>query len=305
MNFLLGRFAQLVLVLIGVSIVVFALVRLTGDPAVILLGDAATPEAIAKLHVELGLDRPLYVQYGVFLQSIARGQFGDSLRYHEPALTLFLDRLPATLELATAAMALAFGVGLPLGILAAFRPQSPVDNVVRVLALLGQAIPGFYLGIVAIIVFGAQLHLLPTGGRGGVAHLVLPAVTLALYQIAIVARFARGGMLETLADEYIRTARGKGLSEVRVVVRHALRNALIPVITIFALQFGTVLSGAVVTETVFSWPGVGRLAVEAIFARDFPVVQAVVMVTAAMFIVVNMLADLLYVVVDPRLRVAE
>ena len=305
MRFLLRRVPQLVVVLFGVSVVAFGLVRLTGDPVTMLLGESATTEAVEEMRAELGLDRPIYVQYGRFIANALRGDFGESLRYRQSALSLFVERLPATLELAGAALLLALAIGLPVGVMAALRPQSIFDTAVRGLALVGQAIPGFYLGLVAIIVFGAQLHLLPTGGRGSLAHLVLPAATLASFQIAVVARFARGAMLEVLGEDYVRTARAKGLRRSRVVVGHALRNALIPVVTIVALQVGTLLSGAVVTETVFAWPGVGRLAVQAIYTRDFPVVQVTIMVTAGLFVVINLLTDLLYVMLDPRIRVGD
>jgi len=305
MWFLLRRLPQLVVVLLGVSVVAFALVRLTGDPVTMLLGESATAEAVEEMRAELGLDRPIYVQYGRFIANALRGDFGESLRYRQSALSLFVERLPATLELAGAALLLALAIGLPVGVMAALRPQSVFDTAVRGLALVGQAIPGFYLGLVAIIVFGAQLHLLPTGGRGTLAHLVLPAATLASFQIAVVARFARGAMLEVLGEDFVRTARAKGLRRSRVVVGHALRNALIPVVTIVALQVGTLLSGAVVTETVFSWPGVGRLAVQAIYTRDFPVVQVTIMVTAGLFVVINLITDLVYVMLDPRVRVGD
>ncbi len=305
MRFVLRRIPQLIVVLFGVSLVTFSLVRLTGDPVVLLLGEGATKEAIAETRAELGLDRPLHVQYALFLANAMRGDFGESLRYQQSAISLFTERLPATLELAGAALLLALAIGLPIGVAAALRPQSLFDGLVRGLALVGQAVPGFYLGLVAIIVFGAQLRLLPTGGRGTLAHLILPAATLAAFQIAVVARFARGSMLEVLGEDFVRTARAKGLQRSRVVIRHALRNALIPVVTIVALQVGTLLSGAVVTETVFAWPGVGRLAVQAIYTRDFPVVQVTVMVTALLFVVINLLTDLVYVLLDPRVRVGE
>ncbi|MGH2402919.1 MAG: ABC transporter permease [bacterium] len=305
MRFVLRRLPQVIVVLFGVSLVTFSLVRLTGDPAVLLLGEGATREAIAETRAELGLDRPLHVQYGLFLANALRGDFGESLRYRQSAVSLFTERIPATLELAGAALLLALTIGLPIGIAAALRPQSTFDGLVRGFALVGQAVPGFYLGLVAIIVFGAQLRILPTGGRGTLAHLVLPAATLAAFQIAVVARFARGSMLEVLGEDFVRTARAKGLQRSRVVMRHALRNALIPVVTIIALQVGTLLSGALVTETVFAWPGVGRLAVQAIYTRDFPVVQVTVMVTAVLFVVINLLTDLIYMLLDPRVRVGE
>jgi ABC-type dipeptide/oligopeptide/nickel transport system permease component len=305
MRFLARRLAQLVVVLLGVSAVVFGIVRLTGDPVVVLLGESATPDAVAALRAELGLDRPIYVQYVRFLGAVLRGDFGESLRYRQSALELFVERLPATLELAAAAFGLALAVGLPVGVAAALRPRSALDGLVRLLALIGQAVSGFYLGLVAIIVFGAHLKWLPTGGRGTPVQLLMPAATLAAYQVAVVARFARGAMLEVLGEDYIRTARAKGLARMRIVVVHALRNALIPIVTVLGLQFGTLLSGAVVTETVFSWPGVGRLAVQAIYARDFPVVQVTVLMTAALFVVVNLLTDAVYVLIDPRVRTAD
>jgi peptide/nickel transport system permease protein len=305
MRFLLRRLAQLALVLVGVSVVVFSIVRLTGDPVVIFLGENATAQAVAEMRAELGLDRPIHVQYARFLGNALRGDFGISLRYRQSALSLFLERLPATLELTAAALALSILVGLPVGVTAALRPNSLFDGLVRAFSLVGQAIPGFYLGLVSIIVLGAHLKLLPTGGRGTLAQLILPASTLAAYQIAVVARFARGAMLEVLGEDFVRTARAKGLARLRVIVGHALRNALIPVVTILALQFGTLLSGAVVTETVFSWPGVGRLAVQAISTRDFAVVQVTVMITAALFVVINLLTDVLYVMLDPRIRVGD
>jgi peptide/nickel transport system permease protein len=305
MRFLVHRLTQLIVVLFGVSLVVFSIVRLTGDPVVILLGEAATPRAAAEMRADLGLDRPIYVQYLRFVANALRGDFGISLRYQQSALSLFVERLPATLELTAAALLLALLIGLPIGVMASLRPQSIFDGFVRASALIGQAIPGFYLGLVAIIVFGAHYKLLPTGGRGTFAQLIMPAATLAAYQVAIVARFARGAMLEILGEDFIRTARAKGLTRLRVIVGHALRNALIPVVTILALQFGTLLSGAVVTETVFAWPGVGRLAVQAIYTRDFAVVQVTVMVTAVLFVMINLATDVLYVLLDPRIRVAD
>ncbi|MGQ0568025.1 MAG: ABC transporter permease [Armatimonadota bacterium] len=305
MRFLVRRIAQVIVVLLGVSLVVFSLVRLTGDPIAILLGEGATAQAVTEMRAELGLDRPIYVQYGRFLANALRGDFGMSLRYQQSALSLFVERLPATLELTAAALILSLGIGLPVGVIAAIRPHSAFDGLVRGLALVGQAIPGFYLGLVAIIVLGAHYRLFPTGGRGTFAQLILPAATLAAYQIAVIARFARGAMLEVLGEDFVRTARAKGLPRLRVIAWHALRNALIPVVTVLALQFGTLLSGAVVTETVFSWPGVGRLAVQAIYTRDFAVVQVTVMVTAVLFVVINLVTDVIYILLDPRIRVYE
>ncbi len=303
MTYILKRLYQLLLVLLGVSLAAFLLLYLTGDPAVAILGTDATPETIASLRQELGLDRPLLVQYGVFLLGIVRGDFGTSTRYNQPALELFLERLPATLELAAAAMVLSVTLGVAFGVLAAVFRGSRFDALVRFASLFGQAVPGFYLGLIAIIVFGAQLRWLPTGGREGIANLILPASTLAAYYIATTARFVRGAMLDVLESDYVRTAKSKGLRPFTVVLRHALRNALVSVVTLVGLQTGALLGGAVVTETVFSWPGIGRLAVQAIYSRDFPLVRVTIIMAALIFVVINLITDVIYTYLDPRIRV--
>ena len=302
MTFVLQRMVQLVPVLIGVSLITFFMLHLTGDPAAVILGPDATREAIAQLRTELGLDDPLYVQYGRFLAGAVQGDFGLSTRYRLPALDLFVERLPATLELAAFSLLFSVLVGTLVGIVAAAYRNSLVDNTVRVAALVGQAIPNFYLGLIAIIIFAAQLRWLPAGGRGTWQHLVLPVFALGTFYAAITARFVRGAMLEVLESDYIRTARAKGLRRVTVLVRHAFRNAMIGVVTLIGLQTGSLLSGAVVTETVFSWPGIGRMAVQSIYTRDFPVVQVTIVMTALFFVIINLLTDILYSVIDPRIR---
>lgn len=303
MRFILRRVLELLVVLVGISLVSFAILNLTGDPALSVLGADATAEAVAELRRELGLDRPWAVQYVDYVVSALRGDFGDSTRFRQPALSLFVERLPATLELALAALVFSVVVGGAVGVLAAVYRNSYLDTLVRASTLLGQAVPGFFLGIVLIIVFAAQLQWLPAGGRGTFAHLVLPAFALGTYYSAITARFVRGSMLDVLNSDFVRTARSKGVSETSVILRHALRNSLVGVVTLIGLQIGHLLSGAVVVETVFSWPGIGRMAVQAIYTRDFPVVQVTILMSATIFVVINLLTDLCYTLIDPRVRV--
>lgn len=305
MVFVVRRVAELVLVLVVVSFLGFILVHVTGDPAIQILGPEASSEALDELRQEMGLNDPWLVQYGRFLGKAIQGDLGTSTRFREPALALYMERLPATLELALGALIYSVITGGILGILAAVYKGSKIDLVVRFSALIGQAIPGFYLGLVAIIIFGVHLNWLPTGGRGTLAHLVLPAVTLGSLYSATIARFIRGVMLEVLEMDYIRTARSKGLSNRIVIFRHALRNALIPVITLLGLQAGSMMGHAVVTETVFSWPGIGRMAVQGIYSRDFPLVQVTITMSAAIFVLINLITDLVYAAVDPRVRFGD
>jgi ABC-type dipeptide/oligopeptide/nickel transport system permease component len=290
------------LVAVGVITLVFIALRMSGDPAAAMLpGDASVDETIA-LRRTLGLDRPLYVQYAGFLRSAVTGDFGTSFRHQQPAFELVLERLPATLELAFAALVLALVVALPLGILAAVYRGGPVDAAAMVFAVIGQATPYFWMGIMLILIVAVQLDWLPTSGRGGVERLILPAVTLGTHFAASLARLTRTSMLEVLGQNFVTTARAKGLSERSVILGHVLKNAAVPVVTLIGLQFGTLLGGAVVTETIFAWPGVGRLAVQSIFVRDYPVVQAGVLVLALTFVALNLLVDLLYGWLDPRIR---
>jgi peptide/nickel transport system permease protein len=301
-GYVFRRVLQTIPVLIGLSALSFGLLHLTGDPAALLLSPESTAETRAAFRAEHGLDDPLYLQYGRFLVSALHGDFGTSLRYGDPALDLYLERLPATIELSATALISATLIGIPIGALAAVRRESKLDTLIRGVAVLGQAVPSFYLGLLLIIAFGVGLHLLPTSGREGLDSLVLPSVTLATFLLAQTARFTRSSVLEVLRHEYVRTARAKGLAERVILYRHALKNALIPIVTVIGLQVGTLFGGAVVTETVFAWPGIGRLVVQAVGVRDFPLVQVTVMLTGLIFVLVNLAVDLIYAYVDPRIR---
>ncbi len=301
-SYLLRRGWQSGLVLLGVSVVVFFILHLTGDPALLLLPPDATAEDLAKFRQAMGFDDPVAVQYLRFLKGALRGDFGDSLRHGEPAMALVLERLPATVELAGAGLLLALCLAIPAGIVSAVRRNTAVDYVSTVVALLGQAMPTFWLGIMLILIFSVRLSWLPSSGRGDLEHLILPAITLGLFTTARITRLTRSGMLEVLGQDYIRTARAKGVSEPPVVWKHALKNASIPIVTIVGIELGTLLGGSVITETIFAWPGVGRLSVQAIFNRDYPVVQAAVFLLASTFVIVNFLVDVVYTYLDPRIR---
>jgi peptide/nickel transport system permease protein len=301
-TYLARRLAQSLLVVLGVSFVVFFILHLTGDPALLLLPPDATAEEVQKFREAMGFDDPFLVQYWRFLKGAVRGDFGESTRHGEPAMTLVLERLPATFELAGAGMLIALFVAIPAGIVSAVRRNTLIDYVSTVVALLGQSMPTFWLGIMLILIFSVQLHLLPSSGRGDLQHLVLPAITLGLFTTARMTRLTRSGMLEVLGQDYIRTARAKGVNEPPVVWKHALRNAAVPIVTIAGIELGALLGGSVITETIFAWPGVGRLSVQAIYNRDYPVVQAAVFVLATTFVVVNLLVDVVYTYLDPRIR---
>ena len=301
-SYVLRRLWQAVLVLFGVSVVVFAILHLTGDPAALLLPPDATAEDIARFRNAMGFDDPWIVQYGRFLKGAIHGNFGESLRHGEPAMELVLERLPATFQLAGAGLLLALCLAVPAGIVSAVKRNTVIDYFSTVVALLGQAMPTFWLGIMLILVFSVHFNWLPSSGRGDLQHLVLPAVTLGLFTTARITRLTRSGMLEVLGQDYIRTARAKGVSEQPVVWKHALKNASIPIVTIVGIELGTLLGGSVITETIFAWPGVGRLSVQAIFNRDYPVVQAAVFILASTFVVVNFLVDLAYTWHEPRIR---
>lgn len=285
-----------------VSLIVTLLSHLSGDPARLMLPERATQEDVQRLRRALGLDQPIYVQYYRYMRGVLRGDFGTSLQYRLPNIELFLDRVPATLQLTVAAMALALAVSLPIGIISAARRNSWIDYIARFVAVIGQAIPFFWLGIVLILIFAVTLKVLPTSGRGGLKHLVLPSLTLSTYPLARITRLLRSSMLEVLGQDYMRTARGKGLTESRVIVGHALRNALLPVVTVVGLEFGNLLGGAVITETIFAWPGVGRLAIDAVSMRDYPLIQTIVLVSALTFVLINLVMDILYTYLDPRIR---
>src|SRR5882762_4604925 len=302
--FLLRRALHAVFVIWGVVTAVFFLVRLTGDPTPFLVDQSATQHEIANARHRLGLDRPLGVQYLDFVLAALRGDFGASIRERRPAMSMVLEHLwPATIELAAAALVLSTLLAIPLGVVSATHRNGAVDHASRLASLFLQSMPSFWLGLMLILLFAVELRgLLPAFGSGGVHHLILPAITLAAAPLAQNVRLIRSGMLEVLQQDYVRTARAKGLAERFVVYRHALRNAAIPVITVTGLSLGFMLSGAVIIETVFSWPGMGRLIVQAVPGRDFPVIQAGVFVFALIFVGLNLIVDLLYPVVHPRVR---
>ena len=302
-SLVLRRLLQTIPTLLGVTLIVFILVRLTGDPTTIMLPPESPPEAIAEFRAAHGLDRSLLVQYLVFLRGALTGDLGASIRYQEPVTDLIAQRLPATLELTAASMLLAIVLGVSIGLLAGLFRNSWFDRLARTIAMAGQAIPTFYLGIVLILVFGVWLQWLPTIGDGGLRFLILPSVTLAAYLTPLLLRVPRGSVLDEINQDYIRTARSKGMSEWRVVTVHLLKSSLIPVLPVAGLQVGSMLGGAVITETVFAWPGLGQLLVNAISTRDYPVVQGLVLFAAAAFILVNLLVDLTYKFLDPRIRI--
>ncbi len=297
------RLLQAILVVWGVSVLVFFLLRLApGDPVLLLLAESAEPAQIAAARAKWGLDKPIYVQYGVFVNRALHGDLGDSLFFQEPALSVLLERMPATLQLSAAALLFSLAVAIPVGILSALKRDSFWDYLGTTIAMLGQAIPPYWLGIMLILIFAVNLHWFPTSGRGTWRHLVLPAVTLGSVLMALVTRLVRSGMLDVLSEDYVRTARAKGLKEQTVIVRHALRNILIPLVTVIGLQLGALFGGAVITESIFAWPGVGRLALQAISARDYPLVQAAVLVISVIYVFLNLAVNLIYVYLDPRIR---
>jgi peptide/nickel transport system permease protein len=302
----LGRLIGTVPVLFGVTLLVFLMAWVTpGDPVVAMLGEAAqgiSREALEELRGQLGLDRPLPVQYVSYVAGLLQGDLGTSVRSRRPVLAEIADRLPATLELALAALTIAVVMGVGLGVWAAVRKGTFVDGAAIAVALVGVSIPVFWSGFLLMMVFALELGWLPASGRGTWQHLVLPALTVGVSSAAYIARITRGAMLEALGQDYVRTARAKGLHARRVVFRHALRNALLPIVTVVGLQLGGLLGGAVLTETVFAWPGVGRLLVDAIIARDLPVVQGSVLVVSLLFILVNLTVDLSYAAINPKVR---
>jgi len=302
-RYVLKRVLLALPVLLGVSVVVFVAIRLIpGDPAQIMAGQAATEEVVRQIRQSLGLDQPLPVQYLYFLRNVVRGDLGRSLFNGAPVVEELGQRFPRTVRLALASIVVASLIGVPAGILAATRHLSWLDTLVMLVALVGVSMPVFWLGLNLILVFSVRLQWVPAFGYETWRHLLLPSVTLGAASAAIVARMTRSSMLEVLGQDYIRTARAKGLAERVVVNRHALRNALIPVVTVLGLQLGTLLSGAVLTETVFAWPGIGRLLVDAVLARDYPIIQGATLLIAATFVALNLAVDLLYGLLDPRIR---
>lgn len=296
------RFIQSIIVLIGVSIVVFWISRLGGDPVGLLLSPDVQVEERVALRKQLGLDAPIYIQYLRFLNRAVRGDFGQSILAGVPAMSLVLERLPATAQLAIFTVIFAIVTGIILGVLSAIKHNSLFDYLGMLTTFLAQSVPSFWLGILFIMFFGLRLRILPISGRGSFSHVIMPGVTLSTGLVAAIARLTRTSMLEVLDADYIRTARAKGLSERIVTTRHALRNALIPVVTVVGMSLAGLLSGAVITEQIFAWPGVGRLAINSIYQRDFPVVQAVVFFVSAVVVAINFVVDVAYTFLDPRIR---
>jgi ABC-type dipeptide/oligopeptide/nickel transport system permease component len=305
LQYLFKRLWHTVYVIIGISVISFFFIHLSGDPVMLMLPADASHQEIEDLRQQLGFNDPIYVQYLRFAWQALRGEFGQSLYYKIPAMQLIIERLPASLELAVAAMLIALVVAVPIGIISAVRRGSLLDMGSMFGALFGLSMPHFWLGIMLIMIFSVRLGWLPTSGRGTLAHLIMPSVALGLSLMAMFARLTRSVMLEVLSLDYIRTARSKGLKERIVISKHAFKNALIPLVTVAGMQFGFLLGGTVIIETVFAWPGVGRLVVQAIFNRDYPLVQAVVLVLAVIFVAVNFIVDMLYMYLDPQISYFE
>ena len=332
-RYIARRAIALLPILLGVSAIAFLLIHLLpGDPATVYLGEHATPESIARVQHEFGLDRPLPVQYAVYLWHAIRGDFGDSLETHRKVIVEFFPRFPATIELSLGAITVALLVGIPIGLLSAAQPNSIFDRIGMAVALTGVSLPVFWLGLMLVYIFSVYLHSLPTSGQLGIyytlravtridvldglltgnfpaagdalRHLILPSITLSSYSTAIIARMTRASMLDALHQDYIRTARAKGLAGRAVVIGHGLRNALLPVVTVIGLQVGSLLTGAILTETIFSWPGVGRFMYDSILFRDYPVILAGILLFSLVFVLVNLCVDVLYAFLDPRIRYA-
>lgn len=302
-RYVLRQLVQLAVVIVGISMLAFAILHVIGDPVLLLLPQNAGKEEFERYHKLLGLDKPVYVQYWKFVSRAVQGDFGKSWYTDTPALRLVLERMPPTLYLTTAGLLMALVISLPLGILAALKRHSFVDSLCTMAAVAGQAMPIFWLGIMLIIIFAVRLKALPASGYGTWQHFIMPAFTLGAFLAPITMRLVRSGVIEVLSMDYIKTARAKGMAEWRVVVKHAFRNACIPVITVLGLQFGQLLGGAIVTETVFAWPGVATLTVDSIRNQDFPVVQCAVILLALVIVAINFIVDLVVGYIDPRIRV--
>lgn len=301
-RFIIIRILQALVTLIVISMVVFALARASGDPVMLMAPAQASMEDIEAIRQYLGLDKSLPEQYWVFLKNVVRGDLGESIRTRRPVATIIGERLPYTIELGLPAIFIGIFVSLILGVTASVRRGTWVDSTVKFIAILGQALPSFWLAIVAIQIFAVSLKWLPTSGTGGIDHYILPVLTMSFFMLPIMTRLIRSSMLEVLDSEYVKLARIKGLSEMWVIWKHALRNAIIPLLTAAGITFATIVTGAVIIETVFSWPGIGRLIAEAVMGRDFPVTQAVVLLVAIVVLMVNLIVDILYAYVDPRIR---
>jgi ABC-type dipeptide/oligopeptide/nickel transport system permease component len=301
-RYILKRLAQTLVTIWIISMVVFMLVRITGDPLDLLLSPEATEKDRIETQKVLGLDKPIYIQYGKYISGMMRGDFGESIYWKEPTIKIFWERLGATVQLASFAIFLSMTIGISIGVLSAIAPGGKVDNFGRIWALAGQSMPTFWVGIMLILIFSVVLGVLPTSGTGSFRHLILPGFTLAWYSMAAFTRLTRSSMLSVLDAEYIKMCRIKGLPEKMIIWKHAFKNASLPILTLFGVQFVTFLSGSLVTETVFAWPGVGRLAVWSVYNRDYPVVQTIVFIVSSGYLFVNLLVDILYAYIDPRIR---
>ena len=304
-RYIIGRVIQSIVSMFVVSVIVFALVRLSGDPIQIMMPAEASKADIELMRAHLGLDRPWAVQYWRFATQAFQGDFGRSVRFRRPALDLVTERYGATLELGGLAVLIVIAVALPVGVYSAVHRGSALDYAARVFAALGQAMPPFWLGLVLVLIFGVLLHLLPTSGRGTPLHVLLPGITLGWFAVAGLMRLTRSSMLDVLGSEYVKLARIKGLPERRVIWRHAFKNAALPVVTFAALLFVALLNGSIIVETVFGWPGLGLLVIEAVDSRDYPIVQTVVLFLSAMYIGVNLLVDVLYAYLNPKIRYSQ
>jgi peptide/nickel transport system permease protein len=303
LQYVVKRLLSTIPVLLGISLLLFFMLRmLPGDPAQVLAGQMASVEDVKLIRHQLGLDRPIIVQYGLFLSRLVRFDLGRSARTQNPVIREVWARLPNTVLLAVAAITLACLFGIPAGIIAAVRPYTWIDYLFTSMALFGISMPVFWLGLMLVVIFSVVLQWLPAGGTGSWKHMILPSFTLAAFVVAFITRMTRASMIEVLSQDYTTTARSKGLKEQVVIMKHALKNALIPIITVVGLQFGLLLGGAVLTETVFAWPGIGRLIVDSILARDYPVIQGTILIFGLLYILVNLFVDMIYAFIDPRIR---
>ncbi len=296
------RLMQVPLVLLIITFLIFILVYIAGDPVAMMVSADATPQEIQQLRIALGFDRPFYVQFGDYIVNVMLGDFGASYQYGVSALSLVLERLPATLELATASIIIAIAIAIPLGVISAVKPNSVIDSIATALSALGKAVPNFWLGIMLILIFAVNLKIMPVSGTGSWKHIILPAITLGTAMSAEITRLVRSNMIEILHQDYIRTARSKGQKSIVIIFKHAFRNSLVPVITITLLQMASLVGGSFITEMIFSWPGVGQLIIQAVYEKDLPIIQAAVFVTAIIILLMNLFTDILYRVLDPRIK---
>lgn len=301
-RYILRRIFLAILTVLFVTTFIFCLARVTGDPLDLMMSEDATQEEWDMMRKQLGLDKPIYMQYISFITGVFTGDFGDSLRWDRPCLSLILERIPATLQLAVCALAFSWTFGISVGALSAVKPNGIVDRFGKLVAMLGQSMPIFWVGILLIFTFAVRWRIFPTSGRGGLDHLILPSITLGWFTMASMTRMTRSAMLDVMDSEFIKMTRIKGLPEALVLIKHGFKNAMIPVLTLGSLQVGILLGGSVITETIFSWPGLGRLMVDSVFTRDYPLVQACVIITSTIFITINLVVDIAYGYIDPRIR---